>query len=110
MSIKFKLWIQALIPILCVTLFGIVSILWTTISQQRELINDVLTSNVQQVKNEIDFSRDLLVETLLDHVNNREIVHSFQALLKINDSIPELKKLFQCNAIFKLQQLLTDKE
>jgi len=110
MSIKFKLWIQALIPILCVTLFGIVSILWTTISQQRKLINDVLISNIQQLENEINFAKDILGKTLQDHVNTREVIKSFQALLKIKDSIPELKRTFQCETISELRQLLIDKE
>ena len=72
MSIRFKLLIQTLIPILCVTLLGIVSILWTTISQQRKLVNQSLVSNINQLESEIILKTTHLKKILTDCMSSNE--------------------------------------
>ncbi len=109
MSIRLKLWIQTLIPILCITVFGIISMLWITYSQQRKLIHENLISNNRQLENEITFAANNFKKALSDHVNIKQFVNPARALFKMTDSIIGLKKTFQCEAISQLQQLLRNK-
>ena len=110
MSIRLKLWIQTLIPILFIAVFGIISMLWITYSQQRKLIHETLISNNNQLENEIKFTANNFEKTLSDHVNKKQFVNPARALFKITDSIAGLKKTFQCKAISQLQQLLRNEE
>lgn len=110
MSIRLKLWIQTLIPILFIAGFGIISMLWVTHSQQRKLIYETLISNNNQLENEINFAANNFEKDLSLHVNNKQFVNPARALFKITDSIAGLKKHFQCEAISQLQHLLRSKE
>ena len=110
MSIRLKLWIQTLIPILFIAVFGIISMLWITYSQQRKLIHETLISNNNQLENEIKFTANNFEKTLSDHVNKKQFVNPARALFKITDSIAGLKKTFQCKAISQLQQFLPNEE
>ncbi len=109
MSIRLKLWIHTLIPILFITVFGIISMLWITYSQQRTLIHENLISNNRQLENEITFAANNFEKALSDHVNIKQFVNPARALFKMTDSIMGLKKTFQCEAISQLQQLLQKK-
>ena len=55
MSIKLKLWILAFVPMFCVVLIGIFSILWITFSQQEKLIKETLIANINQLENEVEY-------------------------------------------------------
>ncbi len=110
MSIRLKLWIQTLIPILFIAVFGIVSMLWITYSQQRKLINETLISNINQLENELNFAANNFEKTLVNHVNKPQFISPARALFKITDSVIGLKKTFQCEAITQLQQLIRNKE
>ncbi len=110
MTLKLKLWIQALVPILCVTILGGAFVLWTTISQQKQLIKNTLISNVKQLENEIRFASANLEKTINEHINKSNIVESARSLYKITDTLPELKRTIQCETISALQQLIQGKE
>ncbi len=110
MSIRIKLWIQTLIPILLITIFGIVSMLWITYSQQRKLIHETLISNNNQLENEINFATNNFERALTNHVNRKKFVNPVRALFKITDSFIGLKKAFQCESISQFQQLLRQQE
>jgi signal transduction histidine kinase/FixJ family two-component response regulator len=109
LSIKFKLWIQAIIPILCVTLFGGGSILWITITQQENLIKENLGADVLQLENEIKFTAIQLEETLKKQVINRDFIRSIHSLYKINSGFPELKKAIQCKSAVLIRELTFEK-
>ncbi len=109
MSIKFKLWIQAIIPILCVTLFGGFSILWITITQQENLIKENLGADLLQLENEIKFTAIQLEETLKKQVINRDFIRSIHSLYKINSGFPELKKAIQCKSAVLIRELTFEK-
>ncbi len=53
-TIKFKLLIQAIIPILFVTLFGAITSLWITVSQHRDMLHERLASNLRHLETELD--------------------------------------------------------
>lgn len=110
MSIKFKLWILALIPMLCVTLFGIFSILWITYSQQQKLIKETLIANINQLENEVEFAVTQLENTLKEQVIKDDFISSALSLYKIKNSIPELRRTFQCETITGIQKLTIEKE
>ncbi|MGR3176813.1 MAG: hypothetical protein ACUZ8E_01995 [Candidatus Anammoxibacter sp.] len=110
MSLKLKLWIQALVPILCVTILVSVIVLWTTISQQKQLIKSTLISNVKQLENEINLATANLKQTIEEHINKSGIIKSVRSLYNITNTFPELKRTILCETISTLQQIIHGKE
>jgi PAS domain S-box-containing protein len=105
MSIKFKLWIQAFIPILCVTIIGGFSVLLTTISQQKSLIEESLEANIKQLEKEIEVAVVQLEQTLKVQVKKRDFIRSVRSLYQVKNTFPALKKSFQCKAITLIREL-----
>jgi signal transduction histidine kinase/ActR/RegA family two-component response regulator len=109
MSIKFKLWIQALIPILCVTLFGGGALLWITITQQKNLVKENLDANILFLENEIKFSAIQLEKTLKKQVLNRDLIRYIRSLHTIKSDFPELRRTVQCKAAILIRELTLGK-
>jgi signal transduction histidine kinase len=109
MSIKFKLWVQALIPILCVTLFGGGALLWITITQQKNLIRENLSSNILFLENEINFTAIQLEKTLKKQAINRDLIRYVRSMHTIKSGFPELKRTVQCKAAILIRELTLEK-
>lgn len=109
MSIKFKLLVQALIPVLCIILFGGGSLLWTTIAQQKNLIKENLDSNILHLENEIKFTVVQMEKTLKKGVLNRDLIRYVRSLYTIKEGFPELKRTVQCKAAILTRDLTFDK-
>ena len=76
MSIKAKLLLQTLIPVLCVTILGCITVLWITISHYKQLAKENLTSNLSQLKSEFDQSAEKLEEELIADLQNPNLISS----------------------------------
>lgn len=83
--------------------------LWITISQQEELIQENLDSNVRQLENEIDVATNNFEKTLRENINNSDFTSLAGSLFKIKGDIPGLKRVLQCEAITELQKLMVNK-
>jgi signal transduction histidine kinase len=109
MSIKFKLWIQSLIPILCVTLFGGGALLWITITQQKNLIKENLTAKILFLENEVKFTASQMEKTLKKQIMNRDLIRYVRSLHTIKSDFPELKRTVQCKAAILIRELTFEK-
>ncbi|MDH5755355.1 MAG: response regulator [Nitrospinota bacterium] len=109
MSLKVKLWLQSLAPVVIVILLGSISIIWVTVNQQKRLIHDALGSNLKQLDAEINTHAAQMQETLDFVANRTKTVPTTLTLLKIKESIPELKREMQCETTSDIQRLVVDK-
>jgi signal transduction histidine kinase/CheY-like chemotaxis protein len=110
MSIKFKLWIQALIPILCVTLIGGGVLLWATITQQKDLVKGSLDNNILHLKNEINFVSNQLEKALKKQALSRDLIRYARSLNSIKNDFPELKRTIQCKAAILISELTSERD
>jgi PAS domain S-box-containing protein len=109
MSIRAKLLLQTLVPVLCVTVLGCITALWITISQHHQLVKETLSSNLAQLAMELDQSTEKLKEELVADLQNPNLISSIRSLSIFSGNVPDLKRNIQCKIINYLRGFILNK-
>jgi PAS domain S-box-containing protein len=109
MSIRAKLLLQTLVPVLCVTVLGCITALWITISQHHQLVQETLSTNLAQLKTELNQSTEKLEEELTADLQNPNLISSIRSLSIFSGNIPDLKRNIQCKIINYLHGFIRNK-
>jgi serine phosphatase RsbU (regulator of sigma subunit) len=105
-SIKLKLLIQTLIPVICVTLLGAVTALWITISEHNKSARKNLTENMGQLKHELDELAAGVRQALDSSVQDRELITTARSLHLLKEGNSTLEQDLQCQVMQQLQRRL----
>ncbi|MDH5638778.1 MAG: ATP-binding protein, partial [Nitrospinota bacterium] len=109
MSLKIKLLLQGLAPVVIVTVLGAGFVLWVSASQQQTLIRDALSSNLAQLETEINSSAAAMESTMESVTHKSKIISSARSLFKIQGAIPKLRREVLCEITMDIQRLVIDK-
>lgn len=91
-----KLWIQALIPLLCIILITGVSMTWITLSQHRQLSKEKLESNLQLLQTEIaDFKLEIK-NKIKKRAQSERISSLIKSYYLLPNNLTNLKQTLQC--------------
>ena len=106
MSIKLKLLIQTMIPVLCVTLLGAAAALWITVSEHKKLARKELVENLGQLQTELDQQAAGLLKSLDACVQDGEFVSTARSLHLLATGEVSLMRNLQCQVMQHLQKAL----
>ncbi|KPA14806.1 multi-sensor hybrid histidine kinase [Candidatus Magnetomorum sp. HK-1] len=110
MSIKLKLLLQTLMPLLCVTVLGSITALWITSSQHHQLVRESLSANLYQLKTELDQLADIVKEELAADLKHPSLISSIRSLYMFSNNIEDLKRSIQCKIINYLHNFIRNKD
>ncbi|MBF0121075.1 MAG: response regulator [Desulfobacterales bacterium] len=99
MSIKYKLLLQTLIPLLCVTVLGGITAVWVAVTQHHQIAHETLSNNLDQLKMELDQDAERLGQKLTDDLSDPNLISSIRSLSIFSGNIPDLKRNIQCKII-----------
>jgi len=99
MSIKAKLFLQIIVPVLCVKVLGCIMALRIAISQHQQLLKETLSSNLVELEMELVQMTEELKEEFAADLQNPNFISSIRSLSIYSDNIPDLKRELQCKII-----------
>ena len=106
MSIKLKLLIQTLIPILCVTLLGAAAAIWITVTEHKNLARKDLVENLGQMRTDLDRMAGSLVKSIDAIIQDSEFVSTARSLHLLGTGDATLMRNLQCQVMQQLQKSL----